>query len=190
MKRNVIALLLAVVVAASSVGTVPVVAAETTAQGAASQEEAVAQEEEVEEDAADTADTSAEAAEVTADEEPVAESEEAAVDEEPASETEEAAADEEPFVETEEVEAETVEKEAALAEVNDVVDSGTCGEDAVWTLTGADDDLTLTISGSGKIDDYDHSSVPWASNTDKIKTVIVENGHNSRRCNDYWRRSV
>ena len=65
-------------------------------------------------------------------------------------------------------------KEAKLAE--DVVDSGSCGENATWTLTGTDNDLTLTISGSGAMDDYFESPIPWESQKTKIKTIIVEEG--------------
>ena len=43
----------------------------------------------------------------------------------------------------------TVPVMAAEIEAGDVVDSGTCGETAAWTLTGTEDNLILTISGSG-----------------------------------------
>ena len=41
----------------------------------------------------------------------------------------------------------TVPVMAAEIEAGDVVDSGTCGETAAWTLTGTEDNLILTISG-------------------------------------------
>lgn len=47
-----------------------------------------------------------------------------------------------------------------------------CGKDVKWTLSGR----ILTLSGSGSMDDYDHSDVPWAPFTDRIRTLNVENG--------------
>ena len=108
-------------------------------------------------DSADTADTSAEMAEA-----------------------------EEPETVSEEVVAEAEGKEAALAE-GDIVDSGTCGYDATWTLTGTGDNLTLTISG---IEMKNFSANPWSSQDEpdiwsnsiwydrrhEIKTVIVNEG--------------
>ena len=38
-------------------------------------------------------------------------------------------------------------------------ESGTCGENINWTLTGSDSDLTLTLSGNGEMGDYSESSV-------------------------------
>lgn len=57
-----------------------------------------------------------------------------------------------------------------------VTGSGSCGENATWTLT---DDGTLTISGQGPMEDYTSSSLaPWLKlkDTTKVKTVIIENG--------------
>ena len=52
--------------------------------------------------------------------------------------------------------------------------SGTCGDNLTWTL---DNNGTLTISGTGEMDTWDSSSnVPWYSNRDSIKNVIIENG--------------
>ena len=81
-------------------------------------------------------------------------------------------------------EPETIEEELVTAEQNeaayagDVVDSETCGENATWTLTGTDDNLTLTISGSGEMRNYGQSIVksPWYSYRTKIKSVMVEDG--------------
>ncbi len=49
--------------------------------------------------------------------------------------------------------------------------SGTCGENLTWTL---DDNGTLTISGSGAMEDYSPYSAPWYSYQSKIKTVVIE----------------
>ena len=40
----------------------------------------------------------------------------------------------------------------------DIVDSGTCGENLTWTL---DSEGMLTISGTGEMDDYESSTIPW-----------------------------
>ena len=63
---------------------------------------------------------------------------------------------------------------------DDVIASGTCGQDSApdsvtWKLT---EDGTLTISGNGDMKDYsDYSNTaPWKSNNNKIKQVIIEQG--------------
>lgn len=55
----------------------------------------------------------------------------------------------------------------------EIVKSGTCGDNLIWTLDGAG---TLTISGEGAMTDYwSISSVPWYSIRDSIETVIIGN---------------
>ncbi|MCC8069311.1 MAG: leucine-rich repeat domain-containing protein, partial [Ruminococcus sp.] len=53
--------------------------------------------------------------------------------------------------------------------------SGSCGENCTYsfdTTTG-----TLTISGTGDMEDYSYNSVlPWYSFSEYIKTVIIEDG--------------
>lgn len=63
---------------------------------------------------------------------------------------------------------------------DDVIDSGTCGQDSApesvtWELT---EDGTLTINGNGDMKNYsDYSSTaPWKSNNNKIKQVIIGQG--------------
>ena len=58
--------------------------------------------------------------------------------------------------------------------------SGTCGENLTWTL---DSDGTLTISGSGKMEDYVWTwsgiyepNPPWSAQTDSIKKVSIKCG--------------
>ena len=52
-----------------------------------------------------------------------------------------------------------------------IIASGTCGENLTWTL---DEDGTLTVSGTGKMADYSsYLSVPWISNSSKVKTVVI-----------------
>ena len=182
MKKKVITLLLSLVLASGSIGNGQVLAAEATEQ----EEESVQEAETAEQNEEPVEETYTEnaAAEVS-EEAPVPEDEEQAeVNEdysEPDSETEapdneeefdtskEAAAD---VLETEETEI-TDESVDALA---DVVDSGSCGDDVTWTLTGTGSDLTLTFSGSGPMDDLWESNIPWASNRAKVKRVIIEDG--------------
>jgi len=57
----------------------------------------------------------------------------------------------------------------------DVIVSGTCGQEATWTLnetTGL-----MTISGSGIITNYSSENpAPWSKSADKITTLVVEKG--------------
>ena len=57
----------------------------------------------------------------------------------------------------------------------DIVDSGTCGSNLTWTLDG---NGTLTISGSGEMNDYYNysSDRPWNQYLQNIKTVIIKDG--------------
>ena len=53
--------------------------------------------------------------------------------------------------------------------------SGPCGDNLTWTLSGS----TLTISGIGKMDEWDYTKdiyAPWYSYASSIKTIIVEDG--------------
>lgn len=58
----------------------------------------------------------------------------------------------------------------------DEAKSGTCGENLTWVLK----DGTLTISGTGKMYDYDYSdyeaAAPWIRDKYKIKSVVIEDG--------------
>ncbi len=60
------------------------------------------------------------------------------------------------------------------------VASGTCGketpEDVTWRLEGEAGHYGLFISGTGEMADYGYSSQPWNTNTEYIKTVLIENG--------------
>lgn len=58
-------------------------------------------------------------------------------------------------------------------EATEIIDSGTCGENATWTL---DADGTLTISGTGSMFDYSNGKTPWANYATEIKAVVVEEG--------------
>ena len=55
----------------------------------------------------------------------------------------------------------------------DVVPHGTCGENVTWTL---DEDDTLTISGTGAMENYEWGDAPWAGKKDSIRNVVIEDG--------------
>lgn len=55
----------------------------------------------------------------------------------------------------------------------EIVSSGTCGDDVNWKLTG---DGTLTVSGSGAISDYNEGKAPWNNIRERIKHVVITNG--------------
>ena len=55
--------------------------------------------------------------------------------------------------------------------------SGTCGANLTWTLN--DSTGTLTIEGSGAMNDYDHyfnSTAPWYRDNANILTVAIGDG--------------
>ena len=52
--------------------------------------------------------------------------------------------------------------------------SGTCGENLTWSYNEAT--KTLTISGSGEMEDYDWMGRPWDSFSDFIETVSLSDG--------------
>ena len=54
-----------------------------------------------------------------------------------------------------------------------IVASGSCGSSVTWTL---DSSGTLTISGSGAMDDYTSENVPWKNYRSSIKSVVIEYG--------------
>lgn len=49
--------------------------------------------------------------------------------------------------------------------------SGTCGKNLTWEL---DEEGTLAISGTGKMDDYEYNKHPW--DTREVKSVFIETG--------------
>ena len=58
----------------------------------------------------------------------------------------------------------------------ETVSSGTCGDNVTWRLS---DDGTLTISGTGKMKDYEsHGSdiAPWYSVRSQVKSIVIERG--------------
>ena len=91
--------------------------------------------------------------------------------------TEATASTEETIAATEPTEETTEPALDLFAENENVIASGTCGaqgENLTWVLTEAG---TLTISGSGKMQDYSDSSVaPWYTKRTKILSVVVEDG--------------
>ena len=193
MKKRAIAVLLSVFLATGSIGAVPVFAVETIAEEAVDVEE-VAENEEQEEASEETeiiedaeisltVEEAFEEEPVVEDEKTVPKSEEAmdveVIENEITDEQDEPTDLGNASVDIAETETSTVieeeivtadEKEATLAS------NGTCGENATWTLTGTDDDLTLTISGSGDMDNFKENHAPWESKKTMIKTLYVEDG--------------
>ena len=56
----------------------------------------------------------------------------------------------------------------------DLYDKGTCGVNANWVMTA---DGTLTISGKGRISNYDYSNrAPWYACGKYIKSVVIKSG--------------
>ena len=54
---------------------------------------------------------------------------------------------------------------------------GTSGNNCTWTITGDETSgYTLTISGSGSIEDYTSTAAPWYSYREQITNVIIESG--------------
>lgn len=55
----------------------------------------------------------------------------------------------------------------------DTTDSGTCGANLTWTL---DSDGTLTISGTGEMEDYypsnNDTTAPWGENCSLLKALL------------------
>lgn len=51
--------------------------------------------------------------------------------------------------------------------------NGQCGQSVTWRL---DDSGTLTISGTGAMDDYDEGEAPWYSSRSSIKKVVIGDG--------------
>ena len=66
-------------------------------------------------------------------------------------------------------------KEAVDTLASNAVASGVCGENLTWALTR---NGTLTISGSGNMEDYSYSSpkAPWYSMRKDIRSVEIEKG--------------
>ncbi len=52
--------------------------------------------------------------------------------------------------------------------------SGTCGAAAYWHY--APDSATITISGTGAMDDYPNYAPPWVQYREEIQTLIIEEG--------------
>lgn len=56
------------------------------------------------------------------------------------------------------------------ASAQTIIAQGECGTDLFWVLTS---DSTLTISGSGNMNNYFGDDAPWHSYKNRIKTVII-----------------
>ena len=58
----------------------------------------------------------------------------------------------------------------------DVVAEGSCGENVTWVLTGETGDMTLTISGTGEMDNLSSTAQPWSDYKNDIVSVVIEDG--------------
>lgn len=78
----------------------------------------------------------------------------------------------EPVVLTETEEEEEEEPEETEPEADPT--SGSCGENATWSIS---EDMVLTISGSGPMEDYETwRNVPWGYCRESIKKVVITDG--------------
>ena len=63
------------------------------------------------------------------------------------------------------------------ARAAEIVDSGTCGENLTWVL---DSEGTLTISGTGEMEDYylpgHGKDSPWYVHHDMLQAVMIQDG--------------
>ena len=88
----------------------------------------------------------------------------------------------EDFVAEEELEDETDPETQVFADDEGVVESGKCGDNLTYTITGDDaNGYTLTISGTGKMEDYSWRKeygplAPWKSKCSKIINVDMSVG--------------
>lgn len=61
----------------------------------------------------------------------------------------------------------------AIFKKNSVLSTGSCGANLTYKLT---EDGVMTISGTGAMNDYTSSTVPWKEYRDSITTVTIGNG--------------
>ena len=68
-------------------------------------------------------------------------------------------------------------RDPAMAGEGEVIASGDCSatedDHVTWTLTGTEDEMTLTISGQGNMIDYSYSGSPWSTSSGSIKNLII-----------------
>ena len=158
MKKNVIALMLSFAVIAGIISTNPVCAADTGATA-------------VEEDAQQPAESMVLLENDQPEEEPAKEEPAVLV------ESEEDALD---IYEQEEMAApEVVSSNSQNSNENVFRKEGTCGDNITWVLTGTnpdtDPDLTLTISGTGRMSDFEYPA-DWTLYNKDIRKVVIEDG--------------
>ena len=152
-------------------------AEETQETGLEEEQVAAPMPEEPEKEQADTTAELVEEEELAETEETETEPVEADTGDEEADEADTVASAEEPGKAEPEEETSDIEEEEAFELTPDAT-SGTCGDNLTWTL---DDSGTLTISGTGAMEDYNPNTqnyAPWGtySENDTIKKVIIRNG--------------
>lgn len=57
---------------------------------------------------------------------------------------------------------------------SDINISGNCGDSITWVLSGTENSLVLTISGSGPMNNYTIDDIPWSVYSTSITSVILE----------------
>ncbi len=84
----------------------------------------------------------------------------------------------EDFVNEEEIEDETDPETQVFADDEGVAESGKCGDDLTYTLTGDETSgYTLTISGTGDMYDYTwDENAPWYDERKNVVKVVIEDG--------------
>lgn len=60
-----------------------------------------------------------------------------------------------------------------VVQANTIATSGICGDGIEWNLSG---DGTLTITGNGKMYNFDFCSSPWYNSNSEIKSIVIKNG--------------
>ena len=70
-----------------------------------------------------------------------------------------------------------------VTQAANVVESGTCGDYVTWTL---DSSGVLTISGTGKMDEYTFDEPQWVSLATQVKKIVIQYGVTSVGSRTFW----
>ncbi len=57
-----------------------------------------------------------------------------------------------------------------------VIDSGSCGPNATYTIYAGDSGSVLEITGSGEMNQYNSTPAPWYDHRDDITKIVIMNG--------------
>ena len=70
-------------------------------------------------------------------------------------------------------------REGVADEDSNIVATGTCGSELIYTISGEEDFYSLTISGNGAMDNYSYQSgnnAPWLEYDSSIYKLVIEEG--------------